>query len=86
MKKLKALTLPLLFSSSLAVAQNPLFTDVFTADPAALVHNDTVYLYTGHDEAPNNDVFFEMHDWLAFFINRYGELEKTRPNHESNRL
>ncbi|WP_217653444.1 glycoside hydrolase family 43 protein [Marisediminitalea aggregata] len=47
-------------------ANNPLFTDVFTADPAALVHNDTVYLYTGHDEAPNNDVFFQMHDWLVF--------------------
>lgn len=47
-------------------AENPLFEHVFTADPAALVVGDTVYLYTGHDEAPNNDVFFEMHDWLAF--------------------
>ncbi|BBO29637.1 glycoside hydrolase [Alteromonas sp. I4] len=56
-------------SSASALSQepnNPLFTDVFTADPAALVHNDTVYLYTGHDEAPNNDVFFQMHDWLVF--------------------
>lgn len=50
----------------LAGAENPLFTHVFTADPAALVVGDTVWLYTGHDEAPNNDVFFEMHDWLAF--------------------
>lgn len=49
-----------------ASANNPLFNDVFTADPAALVQGDTVYLYTGHDEAPNNDRFFEMHDWLAF--------------------
>ncbi|MGQ8365413.1 glycoside hydrolase family 43 protein [Glaciecola sp. 1036] len=47
-------------------ANNPIITDVFTADPAALVHEDRVYLYTGHDEAPNNNVFFEMHDWLAF--------------------
>ena len=47
-------------------AENPLFTHVFTADPAALVDGDTVYLYTGHDEAPHNDRFFEMHDWLAF--------------------
>ncbi|MBD3586916.1 family 43 glycosylhydrolase [Salinimonas sp. HHU 13199] len=52
--------------SSQALADNPIVTEVFTADPAALVHDDTVYLYTGHDEAPNNDVFFEMHDWLAF--------------------
>ena len=64
--KLTAFALPLLLSSTMAAAQNPLFTDVFTADPAALVHKDTVYLYTGHDEAPNNDVFFEMHDVLAF--------------------
>jgi len=47
-------------------AKNPIFDHVFTADPAALVHQDTVYLFTGHDEAPNNDKFFEMHDWLLF--------------------
>ena len=52
--------------SSHVMADNPVIKEVFTADPAALVHDDTVYLYTGHDEAPNNDVFFEMHDWLAF--------------------
>ena len=49
-----------------AFGENPLFEHVFTADPAALVDGDTVWLYTGHDEAPNNDRFFEMHDWLAF--------------------
>lgn len=59
-----ALLLPFIgFSAS---AENPIITDVFTADPAALVVNDTVYLYTGHDEAPDNNKFFEMHDWLAF--------------------
>lgn len=59
---------PLLFAlaASPALADNPIITEVFTADPAALVEGDTVWLYTGHDEAPNNDVFFEMHDWLAF--------------------
>jgi arabinoxylan arabinofuranohydrolase len=56
----------LLMLSPLAQAANPLFEDVFTADAAALVQGDTVYLYTGHDEAPNNDVFFQMHDWLVF--------------------
>ncbi|GAB3036511.1 glycoside hydrolase family 43 protein [Bowmanella dokdonensis] len=64
-------SLPLLLSSLLltatpALAKNPLFEHVFTADPAAMVHDGTVYLYTGHDEAPNNDRFFEMHDWLLF--------------------
>ena len=56
----------MLLCSTTAIAENPLFEHVFTADPAALVDGDTVWLYTGHDEAPNNDVFFEMHDWLAF--------------------
>jgi beta-xylosidase len=55
-----------LLSAPAAWAKNPLFEHVFTADAAALVRGDTVYLYTGHDEAPNNDRFFEMHDWLVF--------------------
>jgi beta-xylosidase len=54
-----------LLSSSLWAA-NPIFTDVRTADPAALVVGDTVYLYTGHDEAKDNKTFFVMHDWLVF--------------------
>ncbi|EKE72333.1 glycoside hydrolase family 43 protein [Gallaecimonas xiamenensis] len=46
---------------------NPLFTDQYrTADPAALVHDGTVYLYTGHDEAKDNKGFFKMNDWLVF--------------------
>jgi beta-xylosidase len=61
-----ALCATLLLSPAAGIAKNPLFEHVFTADPAALVDGDTVWLYTGHDEAPNNDVFFEMHDWLAF--------------------
>lgn len=56
----------LLLASPMSMASNPVFTDNFTADPAALVDGDTVYLYTGHDEAKNNDVFFEMHDWLVY--------------------
>jgi len=45
---------------------NPIITDVFTADPAAIVHNDTVYLYAGHDEAPNDFHFYRMKEWLVF--------------------
>jgi beta-xylosidase len=65
----KSLAFPLLvllLAAPAAWAKNPLFEHVFTADPAALVVGDAVYLYTGHDEAPNNDRFFEMHDWLVF--------------------
>ncbi|MEO0055889.1 MAG: hypothetical protein RLZZ50_1836 [Verrucomicrobiota bacterium] len=46
-------------------AANPIITDVFTADPAAIVHGDTVYLYTGHDEAKPNQGY-TMHDWLCY--------------------
>lgn len=52
--------------AGIAQAANPIFTDVFTADPAALVHNGKVYLYAGHDEAKDNTRFFEMHDWLVW--------------------
>lgn len=47
-------------------AANPAITEVLTADPAAMVHDDTVYLYTGHDEAKDNKGFYEMHKWLVF--------------------
>jgi len=45
---------------------NPVVKDKFTADPAALVHNDMVYLYTGHDEAPKGEARYVMHDWLCY--------------------
>lgn len=45
---------------------NPIITDVFTADPAVLVHDGTVYLYTGHDEAPPGTDAYDMRDWLCF--------------------
>jgi beta-xylosidase len=47
-------------------ASNPIITDVFTADPAAMVSGDTVYLYTGHDEAPGNEQRYVMKNWLCF--------------------
>lgn len=65
-QRTSALWLSALFCCATAAAENPVFEHVFTADPAALVDGDTVWLYTGHDEAPTNDEFFEMHDWLAF--------------------
>lgn len=46
-------------------AANPIITDVFTADPAALVVGETVYLYTGHDEAKLGQGY-TMRDWLCF--------------------
>ncbi|WP_083702186.1 glycoside hydrolase family 43 protein [Mangrovimonas sp. DI 80] len=45
---------------------NPIIKDKFTADPAALVHDGTVYLYAGHDEAPNDFHFYRMNEWLVY--------------------
>ena len=45
---------------------NPIIKDKYTADPAAFVHNDTVYLYTGHDEAPKGVARYVMHEWLCY--------------------
>ena len=42
----------------------PIIQTKFTADPAPLVHNDTIYLYTGHDE--DNAESFYMKDWLLY--------------------
>jgi arabinoxylan arabinofuranohydrolase len=45
-------------------AQNPIIQTKYTADPAPLVYNDTVFLYTSHDE---DDAFgFKMQDWLLY--------------------
>lgn len=32
------------------IAQNPIIQTHYTADPAPLVYNNRVYLYTSHDE------------------------------------
>ena len=45
---------------------NPVIKDKFTADPAAFVYKDSVYLYTGNDEAPAGKEGYFMHDWLCY--------------------
>jgi beta-xylosidase len=45
---------------------NPIIRDKFTADPAAIVYNDSVYLYVGHDEAPDDFNFYKMNEWLVY--------------------
>jgi hypothetical protein len=53
-------------TARLVVTGNPIFTDVYTSDPTAVVHDDVVYLYTGHDEAPADVDEYMMNDWLCF--------------------
>jgi beta-xylosidase len=45
---------------------NPVIRHKFTADPAAIVHNGKVYLYTGHDQAPLREQRYVMNEWLCF--------------------
>ncbi|MBT1699972.1 glycoside hydrolase family 43 protein [Fulvivirgaceae bacterium PWU4] len=45
---------------------NPIIRHKFTSDPAAIVYNGTVYLYTGHDESPPGTQGYVMNDWLCF--------------------
>ncbi|MFD2720365.1 glycoside hydrolase family 43 protein [Hymenobacter monticola] len=45
--------------------ENPILRDVFTADPAPLVYKDRVYLYVGHDEAKEGQMF-NMNDWRCY--------------------
>jgi hypothetical protein len=45
-------------------ADNPIIQTKFTADPAPLVHDGTLYLYTSHDE--DDATGFTMFNWLLY--------------------
>jgi arabinoxylan arabinofuranohydrolase len=47
-----------------ARADNPIIQTKYTADPAPMVYNDTVYLYTSHDE--DNATGFTMYNYLLY--------------------
>ncbi|MDI6045737.1 glycoside hydrolase family 43 protein [Flavobacterium yafengii] len=53
-------------SSQTMQINNPVIKDKYTGDPAALVYKDKVYLYAGHDEAPNDFNFYKMNEWLVY--------------------
>lgn len=51
---------------------NPIVTDKFTADPAPMVHDGRLYLYTGHDEwydgqdGASGGKEFNITEWLCY--------------------
>lgn len=54
-------------SAALSVnAQNPIVQTNYTADPAPMVHDGTVYVYTSHDEDETVRNFFTMNNWLCY--------------------
>ncbi|NAS27521.1 family 43 glycosylhydrolase [Herbidospora sp. NEAU-GS84] len=58
------LCLTALLPATSARADNPIVQTIYTADPAPLVHNGRVYLYTGHDE--DGSTYFTMRDWRVY--------------------
>ncbi|WP_449288881.1 family 43 glycosylhydrolase [Micromonospora zhanjiangensis] len=49
---------------AMARADNPIVQTIYTADPAPMVYNGRVYLYTGHDE--DNSTWFTMKEWRVW--------------------
>ena len=50
-----------------ASAENPIVQTCFTTDPAPMVYDGTLYLYTGHDE--DGADFFWMQEWRVYSTN-----------------
>ena len=47
-----------------AMSQNPFVQTWYTSDPAPMVHDGTMYVYTGHDEDAAD--FFWMQEWRVY--------------------
>ena len=62
-KKSTAIAAVMLLATS-AKAQNPFVQTWCTSDPAPMVHNGTMYVYTGHDE--DGADFFWMQEWRVY--------------------
>jgi len=57
----------LLVLASVPFADNPIIQTKFTADPAPMVWNDTVFLYTSHDsDAATGAAAFQMSNWMLY--------------------
>ena len=57
-------TILCLLSSGIIFCQNPFVQTWFTSDPAPMVHNNRMYVYTGHDE--DRADFFWMQEWRVY--------------------
>ena len=62
-KKTTAIAAMMLLATG-AKAQNPFVQTWCTSDPAPMVHNGTMYVYTGHDE--DGADFFWMQEWRVY--------------------
>jgi hypothetical protein len=53
-------------SAAFLHAANPIIQTIYTADPAPVVHDGRLYLFTSHDEDELVANFFTMRDWRCF--------------------
>src|SRR5262245_62958163 len=49
-----------------AIADNPIVQTSYTADPAPMLFDGRLYLYTSHDEDVTVNNFFTMNDWRLY--------------------
>lgn len=61
-----SLALCVFFSTGISRADNPIVQTLYTADPAPMVYNDKVYLYTSHDEDVIENNFFTMKNYRCY--------------------
>ena len=65
MNKNRKLTLSLMLATVMqGFAQNPFVQTCYTSDPAPMVHDGRMYVYTGHDE--DGADFFWMQEWRVY--------------------
>lgn len=62
--KLKCVLMSMAASCLYVTAQNPIVQTCYTTDPAPLVHDGRMYVYTGHDEDKAD--FFWMQEWRIY--------------------
>jgi len=59
-------TCAITLSSRTSLADNPIVQTNYTADPAPMVYDGRLYLYTSHDEDVTLKDFFTMNDWRLY--------------------
>jgi hypothetical protein len=52
--------------SGVSLADNPIVQTSYTADPAPMLYNGRLYLYTSHDEDVTVNNFFTMNEWRLY--------------------
>ncbi|HVY36492.1 MAG TPA: glycoside hydrolase family 43 protein, partial [Polyangia bacterium] len=63
---LSAMALGVVATASPARADNPIVQTSYTADPAPMVYDGTLYLYTSHDDDVTVNNFYTMNDWRLY--------------------